>query len=378
MLRLALAASLLAAALPSLARADQRVPVAVMDLAGRGVDEAAAAALTTEVSNTLSQLRVFRIITREDVKRMLQLEQTKQQCTGEVDAACMAEIGGALGVDYLIYGEVARIAETYSLSLVLLDTSRAEATSRANRKIDDVRKLLEETSAATKVLVQPLLAGRKGFLVLDTRERGAKVTVDGRLVGITPLQGRIELAMGAHEVLIEKEGFLTWARTVDVPPNQAVVEPVSLVPSQAFIDDYRSGASTTRTFAWITAGAGAALVGTAAALRLIGDARFSDLVDKRYITQQASVCAAQNPGYSGTAFCPTPAGYENGALDSIRSIERQDTFALAAVIAGGASALVSAVLFLTGDDPGKYEAYGSTTGPTVSIGLNGAGFSTSF
>ncbi|MEQ8275217.1 MAG: PEGA domain-containing protein [Deltaproteobacteria bacterium] len=359
------------------ARADQRLPIAVMELSGQGVDEAAASALTTEVSNTLSQLRVFQVITREDIKRMLQLEQTKQQCTGTVDAACMAEIGGALGVDYLIYGSVAKLGTTYSLSLVLLDISKAEAANRANKKIADVGALLDETATATKLLMQPLLADKKGYLVLDMREPGAKVTVDGRLIGVSPLPGRLELPMGAHEVLIEKKGFLTWAKTVDVPPNQAAVEPVSLVPSQEFIDEYVSGARTTRTAAWITAGAGATLIATAVVLRLVANARFDDLSNKGYITTQASICAEQNPGFAGGEFCPTSEGYANDVLGSVRSIETMDSFALGAVITGGASAIVSAVLFAIGEDPGRYEAYGDTK-VAVSAGQNGGALTFSF
>src|SRR5262249_30765251 len=118
-------------------------------------------------------------------------------------------------VDFLIYGEAAKIAETYSLSLVLLDIQKAEAANRVNRKITETRSLLPDTATATKLLVAPLLEAKKGFLVLDVREKGAKVTVDGRTMGFTPLAGRLELAMGAHEVLIEKEGFLAFARTLD-------------------------------------------------------------------------------------------------------------------------------------------------------------------
>jgi TolB-like protein len=338
--------------------ADTRTPIAVMDLQGRGVDEAAAGALTTEVSNTLATLRVFRVITREDIKRMVQLQQTKQACTGNIDAACMAEIGGALGVDFLIYGEAAKIAETYSLSLVLLDIQKAEAANRVNRKITEARALLPDTASATKLLVQPLLESKKGFLVLDVREKGAKVTVDGRTIGFTPLPGRLELAMGAHEVLIEKEGFLAFARTIDVQPNQATVEPIGMVPSQEFIDHYEAGASRLRIIAWIAAGAAVALAGTAAVLKLVDDARFDDLKNKRYL-EQGSSCADLNPSYNGTDFCPTSLGYQNNVVDKVSSIERTDTIALGALFAALASGLVSAYLFATGDAPGRYEAYGA-------------------
>lgn len=352
----------------SAAWAQERIPLAVMDLSGQSVDSAAAGALTTEVSNTLSRLRVFRVITREDIKRMLQLEETRQQCSGDADASCMAEIGGALGVDYLVYGSIARIAGTYNLSLVLLDIARAEAANRVSRKITDPRELLGQTEAATKLLVRPLLADKKGFLVVNVEEPGAQVTVDGRLVGVTPLPGRLELSMGAHEVLVEKSGFLTFARTIDVAPNQASVETVTLVPSDAFIEDYRAQAVAMRTAAWTTAGSGAALLVAGAILRMVGDARFDDLVNKGYLTQQASICMAQNPNYNGSDFCATPAGNANDALGTLDSIETQDTVALGLLIGGGVSVVVSTVLFVVGEDPARYEVYG-TAGASPSARL---------
>lgn len=371
-------ALLAASATPAVSSAQGRVPIAVMDLSGRGVDQAAAAALTTEVSNTLAQLRVFQVITREDIKRMLQLEQTKQQCTGEVDASCMAEIGGALGVDYLVYGDVSKIAEVYSVSLVLLDISRAQAANRASRKITEAGLLLSEAAQATKLLVQPLLADKKGYLVLDVREAGAEVKVDGRLVGVSPLPGRLEVAMGAHDVLIEKEGFLAYAKTVDVPPNQAVVEAVSMVPSQAFVDAYASRNQVLRTSAWASAGVGAALIGTGIVLKLIADARFDDLVDKGYLTQNAAVCAAQNPNYNGSDFCPTPDGFNNDVVGSVDSIETQDSAALGIAIAGAATALTSVVLFLVSEDPAKYDAYGQTRPGFQGVAFGPDGVSTVF
>ena len=375
---LALALALLGAAPAHAEEGRDKLPIAVMELAGRGVDEAFAGALTTEVSNTLATLRVFRVITREDVKRMLQLEQTKQQCTGTVDAACMAEIGGALGVEYLVYGEVAKIADTYSISMVLLDINKAQAANRVNKKIADARDLLDETEISTKLLVQPLLADKKGYLIVEMREDGAKVTIDGRLVGVTPLTGRLELAMGAHEMVVEKEGFLVWAKTIDVAPNQANIEQVAMVPSQDFIEQYRQTAQITRIFAWTTAGLGAVMVGTAVVLKLVADARFDDLIAKGYLTQQASICTEMNPNYNGTDYCPTARGYENGVIDSVGSIETSDTAALALGIAGGVSALVSAILFLTGEDPDRYKSYGASTETALVPVPGGIGFATRF
>ncbi|MBK8009882.1 MAG: PEGA domain-containing protein [Deltaproteobacteria bacterium] len=341
---------------PPSARADELVPVAVMDLVGRGVDEAAVGALTTEVSNTIAAWRIFRVITREDVKRMLQLEETRQQCSGDVNAQCMAEIGGALGVEYLVHGELSRVGGTYSVSLVLLDIARAEAKNRVSRKVSEPRRLLEETSTAVKMLMAPLLEDKRGFLVVSLDAVGAQVSVDGRTVGISPLGGRLELGMGAHEVRVAHEGFMDWAQTVEILPGQVSVADVRLVPSQGYIDAYEARASRTRAFAWVAAGTSVALVGTGVVLRVVDNAKFRDLVDRGYLTQDGS-CAASDPGFEAGDYCPTGLGYEHGVLDEISSIERLDTVATGLIIAGGVSAVLSVYWFFSGDSPGRYSAY---------------------
>lgn len=353
---LALLAGLFVLGWPNAARADRRVPVAVMELAARSVDLDAARALGTEVSNTLAELRVFRVITREDIKRMLQLEQTRQQCTGEADAACLAEIGGALGVDYMVYGEIAKVAETFSLSLVLLDIARAEAVSRASAKVDRASGLFDEARRASLRLVQPLLADRTGYLVVDARETGAEVEVDGKLVGVTPLAGKLELPMGPHEVVVEKEGFLVWARSLDVEPGQATVAPVALVPSQSWVSDYQSRAQTLRTAAWGTAGGALLMVGAGVSLALIADARFDDLVGKGWLSRDSSDC----PDIGATAgdYCATSSGLSSGVLSEVDGVNTTDTLAVGALVTGGVLGLTSAILFLTGDDPDRYEAFG--------------------
>lgn len=368
------ASLLLLAALvrPSLAlAADGRVSIAVMDLKARGVDEAAAGALSTEVTNTLAKMRVFSVISGEDVRRLLSLEETKQGCTGNADAKCMAEIGGALGVELLVYGEISKLGGTYGLSLALLDTGRAAAVSRASGKADEPGKLLAEAARLAKTLVQPLLANRRGALVLDVREAGARVEIDGQTSGVTPI-GKQDLAMGPHEVRIEKKGFMVWAKTLDVLPDQVAVEGVTLVPNDEFIAAYESRAGLIRTLAFVTAGTAVALLATGAAMRMVDDARFSGLVTKQYLEVRGT-CADVDPAYNGTDFCPTSLGVQNDVLGSVRSIETLDTVALIALIVGATSGVASAALFLAGDPPGRYSAF--EAGP---VSASPRGFELSF
>jgi TolB-like protein len=364
-----LAAAVLLAAVPtgvsSLAAAQGKtVSIAVTDLAARGVDPVAAGALTTEVTNTLSAMGVFSVISGEDIKRLLTLEATKQACTGSGDAACLAEIGGALGVDYLVYGEVSKLADTFSISLTLLDTAKAAAVGRANRKVDQASRLLSETEGVARVLVRPLLEQNRGALVLEVGERGAKVKIDGRTLGVTPLSRRVELSMGPHEVSIDKAGFVPYARTVEVKPGAVTVETVTLVPNQAFISDYESTARTVRTVAWIGASGAAVALGAAGAMRLINDARFDDLVSKRYL--ESGLCVGV-PGAQAGDLCPTPLGRSQGVVDDVASIEQLDRVALGLAIGGAVSGVVSVVLFLSGDEPGRYGAFSSRRAASASV-----------
>jgi PEGA domain-containing protein len=52
-------------------------------------------------------------------------------------------------------------------------------------------------------------------LVIDSRPTGAKVFLDGRLVGATPLSMR-EVRAGEHAVRLEHDGYRRWSGLVRV------------------------------------------------------------------------------------------------------------------------------------------------------------------
>jgi hypothetical protein len=58
-----------------------------------------------------------------------------------------------------------------------------------------------------------------GVLVVESRPAGARVQLDGRDVGTTPLS-LPEAPTGSRTVRIILDGFLPWTTTVDVEPGQ--------------------------------------------------------------------------------------------------------------------------------------------------------------
>jgi len=63
---------------------------------------------------------------------MLGFEKVKS-AVGCDDASCIAEIGNALGVDFLAAGSVAKLETSMVLTLKLFDVRKTKVLARANR-----------------------------------------------------------------------------------------------------------------------------------------------------------------------------------------------------------------------------------------------------
>jgi hypothetical protein len=69
---------------------------------------------------------------------------------------------------------------------------------------------------ATPAPSTPGTAGRfAGTLIVDSRPAGAKVYVDGKLAGTTPLS-MPDVRAGEHAIRIERDGYRLWSSSVRV------------------------------------------------------------------------------------------------------------------------------------------------------------------
>jgi hypothetical protein len=74
----------------------------------------------------------------------------------------------------------------------------------------------------------PPAAPQLGHLVLTIEPRDAIVRVDGQsIAGPSPFVAT-NLAVGSHAIAVEREGFETWSRTIDVPSGELDL-PIALV-----------------------------------------------------------------------------------------------------------------------------------------------------
>ncbi len=131
----------LAAAL--LCTASGATKVALVPLpVGEGVSAQAAAAITEAITGEIRRVPGVQLITQDEIAALLGLERQKS-LLGCGDDKCMAEVGGALGVDRLVTGRLSTVGETWLFNLKALDPAKAKVVAQVDRNarkasIDDM------------------------------------------------------------------------------------------------------------------------------------------------------------------------------------------------------------------------------------------------
>ena len=149
---------------------------------------------------------------------MLNLEGQKQVLGCDSDTSCLAEIGGALGVDKLVVGQVGKLADNFIISLRLISPTTAKVDNR-----------ISENFVGTEATLIPAIrtAGRKllgidskdpGSLGVSSSESQATVFLDGKEYGSLPMPPIQDLTPGRYNLRVLKEGFNTWNGDVYVNP----------------------------------------------------------------------------------------------------------------------------------------------------------------
>lgn len=230
-----------------------------------GVEDAFANALVDAMAAELTQTGALDVLTPADVQRLTSFaaERAETGCD-EKNAACLAELGNALGVPYLLSTSVTSIGGGYVAGLTILAVDEAKIVGRetAAPKDGTPAALIDEARRAALRLVAPLLALASGTVVVASSEEGAEVRVDGRLIGTTPLEAT-EIAAGKHELSVSKDGFVDAKRDVVMPRGGSLAVKATLAPSQETASSWAARAWGSR-LAGIGAVTGGVLAGAGA------------------------------------------------------------------------------------------------------------------
>lgn len=163
----------LGGAAPATPAAPRKTRIAVMEIRPLGT-EAHKAELLSEVALTESAAtEKFEIIGRSDIASMIGFDQQKKILGCTDDSNCLAEIGGALGVEYVMVGSLGKLGSLYRIDMKLVDAKRARVTGRFGESVEGSE---EKLVAAVQRGVRKLLAPMSADLPLPVAVAAAEVT----------------------------------------------------------------------------------------------------------------------------------------------------------------------------------------------------------
>lgn len=150
---------------PCLAQASEKTKIAVLDLQAKsGLSKDLVQLLNEMVLTETQNAGEFAVIGSSDIASMMSLEEQRVQVTGCADDTCLAEIGGALGVNLLVASSVGIVGSRYIINVKMLDVTTAKVFQRVSDLVDrDDDKLVD----AIKSAVHKVTAGLPGAHVRE-------------------------------------------------------------------------------------------------------------------------------------------------------------------------------------------------------------------
>jgi TolB-like protein len=255
-----------AAAVDAADQAD-KIPIAVMEFSSKGgVEQAQMDALGDMLATELRAMGPYRVIGKHDISTMLQLEEQKN-ILGCDELGCISDIGGALGVRWVVVGNISRFGEVYLLNLKLMDVERVEVAKSVAHKVDGGQAaLLDELGTAAAELLAGSELAAAGRAAEDTAAAAGQAQAGD---GGDEAAGTVGGAAPAPASAMRTWGHVTFWSGLGL----AALGGVGAGMASEAAGDYESGDldgwDQSRTWSgvmWAGFGAGAALLITGAVL----------------------------------------------------------------------------------------------------------------
>ncbi|HSA20211.1 MAG TPA: CsgG/HfaB family protein [Myxococcota bacterium] len=116
-------------------------------------------ALSDALVNELKGLGHLQVLGRSTIQSMLKLEEDRLRAAACGEASCMAEIGGALGVRWIVVGNVSQFEGVYLLNLQVLDAEKVLVAAGVSTQVEGgLEDLLAALPRSARELVQAAAA----------------------------------------------------------------------------------------------------------------------------------------------------------------------------------------------------------------------------
>ncbi len=138
------------------------------------------------------------------------------------DANCIAQIGGTLGVQKVIYLDL----RGQTLRIFNIKVKQPNKAHKVSLRLPD-RRVMGLTLAQAYVRAAVLQQKMTSLVVTSSPDR-AEVSLDGQVIGHTPLMQMSHVAAGQHQLQIKLDGYKVLQKSISAKTNQITLVQVSL------------------------------------------------------------------------------------------------------------------------------------------------------
>lgn len=230
-----------ATAAPGAPPAAKRMRIAVMEIRALGTEPHKAELLSEVALTEAAATDKFEIIGRSDIASMIGFDQQKKILGCTDDSNCLAEIGGALGVEYVMIGTLGKLGALYRVDMKLVDAKRARVAGRFGESVEGSEEKL-----------------------VATVQRGVR-----KLLGPLQADPLAPTAVAAVPAAAEKPA----AATPVTPPPDLAARPAAAAAKAGEATSKEAGMSR-RAWGWTVGGTGVAVIGVGALFGLQAKAAF--------------------------------------------------------------------------------------------------------
>ncbi|HTM21561.1 MAG TPA: PEGA domain-containing protein [Kofleriaceae bacterium] len=206
--------------------------IAVLELEAVGMAPEPVSRLESLFRMELERLAGHPLPSRRQMEDARRSSPKLRACGGE--DKCLAALGKKLGVDVVVVGNVAGLGDSYVLNIKAVDVA-TEKQFPKRIATPPLRGSPDELIEAVRVAAYDLLAPEQllGSVAVLSDLIGAKVTLDGKPVGTTPIPRRLErLPLGKHRMTVEKPGYLPFNEEIEVRFQKTTRVVVHLIVEQ--------------------------------------------------------------------------------------------------------------------------------------------------
>ncbi len=186
---------------------------------------------------TLSLLRASgrfqSVIGSSDIQAMITAEQQKQ-AVGCEDDSCLAQLGGALGVPYLLTGSLGVLGGRFMLNVKLLDVDQAKVAGRLTQMFGGERALADGLPGALDSLLKDAFGAKASAPVTATEVAPAvapqTVRPSGEAVkrGLGATFAGIGLSLGIYSYFQFSSAQQSYDEAPSDPTQQALIDAARL------------------------------------------------------------------------------------------------------------------------------------------------------